>query len=219
MTLTYAVVPSFGRECLDGCLESLVDQVDLLFLVRTSEEFTVPDIGGGKIVAIDDADPPKNIQRWWNLGIAAAAAYAKAAGQEQWNVLVTNDDIIACPHLTETLDREMRATTAVLAYPNAFDDRRVLLTQPNADVSTRITGWCFMLRGESGLKTDEQFEWWYGDNDLDFTARLSGGALCVPGCAVVHLSPGETTSASAELTARTHVDRQLFLAKWNGYPH
>lgn len=211
---TYAVVPTLGRRCMDDCLDSLVPQVDMVFLIRT-EEFQAPDSAGGKIVIIDDLDPPKNIQRWWNHGIAASEAYARMLGQEQWNVLVCNDDIVACPQLTETLDGAMRATTAVLAYPNAFDDRCVLLTEPGADVSTRITGWCFMLRGEHGQRADERLVWWYGDNMIDWEARAAGGALCVPGCAVEHLHPGETTNASPELTAQTHRDRETFLAFWD----
>lgn len=221
MTATYAVVPSLGRECLDGCLASLVPQVDVVFLVRTSEEFTVPDIGGGRVVAIDDTDPPKNIQRWWNRGITAAAAYARASEQEEWSVLVVNDDVVACPQLVGTLDTAMRKTTAVLSYPDNFTgDRLVMNTAPGAvDLTTRISGWCFMLRGEAALFADEQFAWFYGDDDIDWRARQSGGALMVPGCTVVHLYPGGLTNASAELTAQTHLDRNLFLAKWNGVPH
>lgn len=222
MIPTYAVLPSLGRECLTDCLESFLPQIDLLFLVRT-EEYGIPEIADdrlqGRIVVIDDLIRPRNIQRWWNLGITAAEAQVRMLGQKEWNALVINDDVIAPPHLSAALSAAMRDTSAILAYPDPAGTRSVLLTTPSADTSTRITGWCFMIRGESGLMADEQFEWWYGDNDIDWTARGRGGSLLVPGCAVRHLYPGGTTSASAELTARTHVDRRLFEAKWSGLPH
>ena len=157
-----------------------------------------------------------------------------------------NDDVIAPSHLTKTLDVAMRSDREIvvderssildhmhaeryrlfpgirpsLVYPNAFDNRWVLNTQPGpVDIHTRITGWCFMLRGEDWLMCDPRLVWWYGDDDLDWTARQRGGALCVPGCAVTHLHPGEMTSASADLTEQTHRDRETFLAKWSGVPH
>jgi hypothetical protein len=223
--VTFAVCPSMGRDCLTGMLESLINQVDRFFLVRT-EKYVNP-IDHPRLVSIESVghlvDPvaePKNIQHWWNLGIIAAEAQAQMLGLEEWNVLVVNDDIVAPPHLVRTLGRAMRETTAVLAYPNAFDDRCVMNTEPGpVDLRTRITGWCWMIRGESGITADERFQWWYGDDDLDWTARTMGGALCVPGCAVEHLYPGQTTGASPELTARTHLDRQEFAAKWQGVPH
>jgi GT2 family glycosyltransferase len=224
MPLTYAVVPSLGRECLTRCLVSLLPQVEALFLVRT-EEYEIPqltqDEGLSRIVVIDDTEPPRNIQRWWNLGITAAAAYAKAFHQEEWDVLVVNDDVIACPQLARTLSGAMRATTAVLSYPDNFHDSRcVLHTDPGpVDLTTRISGWCFMIKGESGLKADEQFQWWYGDDDLDWRARSAGGALMVPGCAVEHLYPSKLTNESEELSRRTVIDRDLFNTKWSGVPH
>jgi hypothetical protein len=222
MTPTYAVLPSLGRECLAGAVDSLLDQVDLIFLVRT-EEYSIPVTRDpAKVIVIDDQTRPRNIQRWWNLGLTAAAARARMLHQEQWNVLVVNDDIVACPQLTAILGPAMRTTTAVLAYPDNTPpgNRWVLHTAPGAvDTTTRISGWCFMIRGESGLRADEQFQWWYGDDDIDWRARSEGGALMVPGCAVVHLYPGGTTNASPELTARTQLDRMLFMAKWAGTPH
>jgi hypothetical protein len=234
---TYAVVPSGGRACLNGCLESLLPQVDTLFLVRTGE-FVYEPLGSvldSKICFIDDIDPPKNISRWWNRGIAAAAAYATAFHQSEWNVLVVNDDVVACPQLTTTLDAAMRrrqtegrpcdllrGQSPVLAYPDNYPPHRrtEFHTAPGqVQLSTRISGWCFMLRGESNLQADEQFEWFYGDDDLDWRAREQGGAVMVPDCPVEHLSPGKLTAESVELTARTHVDRQLFHSKWSALPH
>lgn len=233
---TYAVVPSLGRECLTGCLESLLPQVDVFFLVRT-EGFTLPDLDpatADKVSVIDDQRQPKNISRWWNLGITAATAYARIFREPEFNVLVANDDIVASPNLVASLDaglrgahravREVSPASArpVVAYPDNWPPYTRAVFHDQAapvDLSARMSGWCFMLRGEAGLTADEQFEWFYGDDDLDWTARQTGGTVMVPGCPVEHLHPNQLTSASAELSARTHVDRGLFRAKWGTLPH
>jgi GT2 family glycosyltransferase len=231
VTPTYAVVPSAGRECLDGCLNHLLPQVDTLFLIRT-EEFGLPDIDTDKLSFITDTASPRNISRWWNLGITAAASYAKAFRQEEWNVLIVNDDVLAGANLTEYLDHGLRSMNSdaggpppgarpVLAYPDNYPPygRTEFHTAPGqVQLSTRISGWCFMLRGEVNLLADEQFQWHFGDDDLDWRAREQGGAVMVPFCPVKHLHPNESTEASPELTARTHVDRQLFYDKWSVLP-
>ena len=58
------------------------------------------------------AEYPPNISRLWNLGIDQAARVAQVKGWDAWNVLVVNDDIVACDLLAETLSAAMRATTA-----------------------------------------------------------------------------------------------------------
>jgi len=218
---TYAVVPTSGRDCTARSLESIRDQVTETIVVWNGGVPAMHTIVGGCCprTVLRAPGPGRNISAWWNLGIAQATVRAAQAGAPEWNVLVMNDDVIACPQLVETLDWEMRGCTAVLAYPNAFDDRRVLLTEPDADTSTRITGWCFMLRGEAGLTADVRLVWWYGDNMIDWQARERGGSLCVPGCKVEHLHPGKLTGESAELSAQTHRDRDVFLGLWNNLPH
>jgi hypothetical protein len=232
---TYAVVPSLGRDCLTGCLDSLLPQVDVLFLVKT-EDFAVPDTGpqhADRLSYIIDTTRPKNISRWWNLGITAATAYARVFGQREFNVLIVNDDVIACPQLVSALDHGLRdmievnggpppGSRPVLAYPDNYPpySRAGFHGTPGpVQLSTRISGWCFMIRGESGLMADERFEWFYGDDDLDWTARTRGGAVMVPYCPVEHLYPNQLTAASPELSARTHADRDLFRVKWGTLPH
>lgn len=233
---TYAVVPTMGRECLAGCLDSLLPQVDCLFMVRT-EDFTTPQLDtryADKVSFLHDQVRPKNISRWWNNGIIAATAYARVFGHREFNVLVTNDDIVAAPQLVEVLDAGLRGkhdavkhssppgARPVLAYPDNWPpyNRAGYHGVPGqVQLSTRISGWCFMLRGEAGITADENFEWFFGDDDLDWRCRQLGGAVMVPGCPVEHLHPNELTAASAELSARTHVDRGLFLAKWGALPH
>lgn len=229
---TFAVVPTFGRPCFEQCMKSVIPQVTHTYVIATAHFDFTP---GDYVDVLPDLREPKNISRWWNRGIDAAQHHARLIGASAWNVLVVNDDVIACPHLVRTLSAALRLgmidgyppeeiedQRPVLAYPDNFaGDRYAFHTAPGAvDLTTRISGWCFMIKGESGLKADEDLQWWYGDDMLDWTARTMGGALMVPGCAVEHLFPGETTSRDAALTARTHIDRQIFERKWEGRtPH
>ncbi len=233
---TYAVLPTLGRECLAGCVNSILPQVETMFMIKT-EDFTTPDIDtryADRMSFITDLSRPRNISKWWNIGITAATAYAKIFGHQEFNILVINDDIVACPQLVSVLDAGMRGqhpavkdvsppgARPVLAYPDNYPpyNRATFHDTPGqVQLSTRISGWCFMLRGEEGLMADERMAWWYSDDMLDWQARQRGGAVMVPGCPVVHLSPGELTAASPELTAQTHRDRQVFLSIWGGTPH
>lgn len=196
------VIPSLGRECLGAAMASLLPQVDRLLLVKTSF-YAHPFANDGRVVAVHDMEQPKNISRWWNRGLSVAARWAELHGEDTWSVLVANDDIVAPPHLVRTLEGAMRAGTDVLAWPS----------QPDRGCD-KIAGFCFMVRGESGLRADESLVWWYGDDDLLLQAREQGGAVCVPDCSVDHRHPSELTFESAELSAQTHRDRETFLAKW-----
>ena len=208
MIPVYAVIPSGGRDCLHQAVASLLPQVHELLVIQTGD-FAPPP---GVLAASWTGD--FSISQWWNLGISLAAL--EYHREQQWDVLIANDDIIAPPGMVATLSTAMRATSAVLACPphpgTAANGTPRLLTEPGwAD---HITGWCFMLRGEAGLKADEQFEWWFGDNDIDWTARLEGGSLRVPGCEPRHLHPDQLTQASPRLIAQTRLDHKLFEAKW-----
>lgn len=204
MIPVYAVVPSDGRECVKRCLDSLVGQADLIFLIQTREFAIRPH---PKLICLFwDSSREMNIHEWWNMGIDAAAA--TAAGhrdrerQPEWDVLVVNDDIIAPPGLAAGLSDGMRAGTSSLAYCSPANMHHI----------TPITGWCFMLRGEAGIMADQQFRWWYGDNDIELQAMAKGGAVAVPGCQVAHLYPGGHDHLMPE---QIRADTELFWQKWD----
>lgn len=195
MIPTYAVVPSYGRPCLKQCLDALLPQVDRVFLIQT-QPFT-PPVAAADLTCLPWSGAERNISAWWNLGLDAAAA---DAGGQPHDVLVINDDAIAPPHLTGALSAAMRAGTADLAYP-AVPGREW------------ITGWCFMLRGETGLRADPQFAWWYSDDDLCLQAKAAGGVARAYGCQVTHLYPGGHDQAV--MAGRTVADQELYNAKWD----
>lgn len=203
---TWAVVPTEGRDCLHDCLASIRDQVDGVVVVA-NQGYPADDLTGVIVVRDDAGD--RNISRWWNLGLDRLVHL----GLMQWNALVLNDDTRLGPGAAWRLADTMRAHAAAIAYPGTSER---LLTAPSLD---RITGWCFMLRGEGGLRADEQLAWWYGDNDLDWKARLRGGAVTVPGVDVHHSDPNGYTNRIPALAAQAGRDRDLFLARWGRLPH
>lgn len=216
---TYAVLPSNGRPCMRGCFDSLIGQVDHLFIIRnggTGEAWPA----GPRVTIIDyRSDAKLPIHQWWNAGIAAAARLAAFAGVPEWNTLVVNDDVLAGPGSVAVLAGELRASTADLASPPRPEDQQNLpgplllkggeLRRPGGGLW--ICGWFFLLRGEAGLCADTRFHWWYGDNDLEWQARSGGGALVVPGCGARNQFPG---GHDMVMSAETAQDAQLFAQKW-----
>src|SRR3990170_5121606 len=185
---TIAVIPSNGRPYLEQCVSSLREQVERIIVVANGPLSNLMSQTIEGVTYIQDPEPDLNISRWWNIGIDFAESMAYPA--EQWNTLVVNDDVIACHNLVETLSREMRLNTSVLAYPNQHDNHRFLHRNAGpVDLHHRITGYCYMLRGEAKLRIDDRFVWWAGDDDLDWNARRMGGSLLVPWCKVQHQAP------------------------------
>lgn len=220
MIPTYAIVPTAWRECAQRSFAALLPQVEHLVVVSTS--VPIPGLACSSASVISaPASLGKNISAWWNLGLDTAGLIARISGSPVWNALVVNDDCIVAPPSVKILADEMRAEGASMAYPNVYDDRRILHRHAGrVEVATAITGWCFMIRGEDTIRADERLIWWYSDNSWDWECREARGSLLVPGCMIEHLYPGRLTSQSAELSAQTHRDRITFEKIWNGRtPH
>lgn len=211
MTLpTWAVVPSEGRDLLYDCLASLYGQVDGIVIVANNG-FTADDVTD--VTIVHDTAPDRNISRWWNLGLDAVQQLATARAADRWNTLVVNDDLALEQGSVARLAAALRGRTSTLAFPGPASR---VLTEPGGE---RITGYCFMLRGENALRADERYAWWYGDNNLDWTARAAGGTVTVPGIGMVHADPNGYTNRIPALAAQAGRDRDTFLATWGRLPH
>lgn len=217
-----AVIPTRDRhDLLADCINSVVDQVDRVIVIDNLSSPPIdPDPWHGKVgVASVPLDPP-NISTLWNVGIALAdaAAHQQAAGC--WDIAVLNSDVTVPAGWIESLSAAMRSTTAVLAYPDQHGGRQQILhakAEP-IDLRQRITGYAYLLRGETGLRLDEDLAWWYGDDDLDWRAREAGGSLLVPGVVVEHRCPNGSMYERPELQEQAGRDRETFLAKWGRTP-
>jgi hypothetical protein len=82
----------------------------------------------------------------------------------------------------------------------------------------RMCPWAFVVKGELGLRADEQFAWWFGEDDFSRAAIDAGGVIAVPGPMVINAHAVESTAQSPVLTELAEKDRAAFVAKWGGMP-
>jgi len=217
-----AVIPARDRhDMLADCINSVADQVDRVIVIDNRSQPPIdPGPWDGKVgVATAPIDPP-NISTLWNIGIALADAAAHSVHADQWDIAILNSDVVVPPGWMMSLSMAMRGSPAVLAYPDQHGGRDLILhtkAEP-IDLRQRITGYAFMLRGETGLRLDEGLVWWYGDDDLDWRAREQGGALLVPGIPVEHRAPNISTHERPELLEQTGRDRATFQTTWGRTP-
>src|SRR5512146_629182 len=106
----YAVIPSINRrETLTDLVNVLVNDGVHVIVIDTGYE---PELNFGgawqsRITIVKDHGEPKNISRWWNIGIDAAADMARGKDwqlpQPEYVVAVLNDDVVAQPGLVPGL--------------------------------------------------------------------------------------------------------------------
>lgn len=156
------------------------------------------------------------LHEMWNAGLTEARSRAPIC-----DVAILNNDLRVGPRFLAELSAGLRASEDVwLSYPNVhFPDLQpgqIVPTSDKADGQT-ISGFAFMVRGDSPLVVDEQFEFWYGDYDLEMQARTAAKlAVCVGGCTVEHLEP--TQSTIGERLEQAKRDEKRFAAKWDLEP-
>lgn len=217
-----AVIPTRDRhDMLADCINSIVDQVDRVVIIDNLSSPPIdPEPWHGKVGVVSLPIDPPNISTLWNVGIALADAGAHAMQADRWDIAVLNSDVTVPASWIKRLSTAMRATTAVLAYPDQHGGRQQILHTKAGpiDLRQRITGYAYMLRGETGLRLDESMAWWYSDDSLDWEARERGGALLVPGIPVEHRCPNGSMYDRPELHTQAGRDRATFRAKWGQAP-
>jgi GT2 family glycosyltransferase len=206
---------------LADCITSVVDQVDRVIVIDNLSSPPIdPEPWHGTVGVVTVPIDPPNISTLWNVGLALADASAHSTGADRWDIAVLNSDVTIPAGWIDKLSTAMRSTTAVLAYPDQHGGRRQILhtkAEP-IDLRQRITGYAYMLRGETGLRLDESMVWWASDDDIDWRAREQGGALLVPGLAVEHRCPNVSTNERPELQVQAGRDMETFEKKWGKRP-
>ena len=202
-----AVVPTRDRpDDFADCARAIAPQVDALLVVAHGDParhyvldvLEYLDLAGlltGCQILPYDSDPP-NISNMWNLGLDSAPY---AAGGNPYSVAVLNDDAIVPPDWFERIVTEMKYHGAAAGCARRTHD-------------DRMAGYAFVLDGEKGLRADEQFQWWYGDDDLQRRAEQAGGVVYVGGLDVEHRHPNSTTVGL--LADIAEADRLRFMRKW-----
>ena len=215
----YAVIPSNGRECLWQCIEAISPQVDRINVILngTTEAFLETAKQFPANVTPTLSYGPPNISKWWNVGLDWADWHSSEnTTSTKYDVAVLNDDAIVPEGWFDAVSGTMR-TMGVAAGCSGGYGMSVLHTQNEAPpLATRMQGFAFILAGELGLRADEQFIWYCGDDDLGRRAATAGGMVMVPGFHVNHLHPnGQVNDV---LAAAIPGDMQRYVDKYGGRP-
>ena len=158
-----------------------------------------------------------NLARWWNEGMD----YVACRDRGEHDLLVFDADSAVPAAGITRLSEVLREHGLGAACPDRLG------TLPAGSVHTerqigpvpwevRMTGWCFMLRGEAGLRADPQFRFWYADDDMECQARLAGGTGMAGGVRGGHPEASRPLTPYQRECADTDAGR--FSAKWGFSP-
>lgn len=215
----YAVVATHNRhEMLADLLASLTDVCHTFVIDNAS---TTPVVINDMFVSvIRDEEQPPNLSRLWNVGLDAVAKLADASGHAEWNVSILNDDLILPPDWIETVAIGLRSSGVALASGCQFPlDAPIIYTEPGrVPCEYRPAGFARMIRGESGLRFNEDLKYWYSDDDLDWRARWKGGSLVLPDLKVNHRDENGWYSRDERLQVQAGLDAITFLNIWGDLP-
>lgn len=217
--LRCAVIPTRDRpDDFADCYKAIASQVDVVIVVSHGAEYAAPlSLDWPDSVIVGYHEDPPNISRMWNRGIATAAQLAQGF---PYDVAILNDDVIVPEGWFSAITHKMRVGFPTAVAAGAMSPDVVVATGWGAASSPlpRMPGFAFILNGDKGLRADEQFQWWFGDTDLDWRARQNGGMVLVPleGRVLEHRHPNSTTvGVLADIAAQ---DRERFAAKWGAAP-
>lgn len=105
---------------------------------------------------------PVNISRWWNTGLDEITRRGGTVA------VVANHDVVAGPGQLARLAAGLLESGATLARVAELD----FPATREWPGRRQLTGWCFAMDLTHGLRPNELFRWWCGDDWLDLTARL-----------------------------------------------
>ncbi len=165
-----------------------------------------------------------NLSRLWNLGLAYATE--NHTGPD-WACMIVNDDTV----IPTPADDAITALTAPIydagaaaTFPSPNGESYTLTEPEPVGPGRRMTGWWFVVSGRviyDGFRFDEQFAWWYGDDDTDWTLRTRGGVHAVAGLGGASNSDADgwsRTDRGPALSQAAGEDRARFQSKWGRTP-
>ena len=173
------------RKYLDDIIKESNIPKDRIVIVNTVE--CEPVEGVHNLWDLDEV----NIHRWWNKGIN----FAEENGAT--HVAVLNDDLQLADDPLNRIANAVSNGNHKIGIPIPF--------------LGHICGYCWVLSLESGIRPDENYRWWYGDNDLFLQAE--GWIVGVP-AKVRHIEPNWQTSSNPYLMELTKADAEYFHKKW-----
>lgn len=199
--MLFMTIPTAGAhpELLEDLIRDCGLPRDHVVVVATQPGVDLPD----GVIRLDDHGP-RNIQRWWTLGIDEAERRGATA------VAVLNDDMRVTSQTLPTLHRALRETGAAIASPSRDEFREGVHKRPLIPYEPRLWGSIWVLDLSTGLRPNPRYVWWYGDNDLDIRARRHHGGVVLTQVEYEHVHPSTATFRSPELLAQTELDAVTF---------
>lgn len=195
----WVIVPTHTKP---PTLDALIDRAGLPVIVIHTRRGLTPHPGAHTITDTG----PVDIHRWWQTGITEAQTRGATRA-----VLVNHDAVPADATQLPALVDALNQTGATIAYPAP----RATPVVRDYDAHRRITGWCFALNLEHGLRPPAgRYAWYFGDDWLDREARTHHHGVVGAPVKVTHRKPkgaAEYPPAFAPLVAadraRWAVDR------------
>lgn len=219
----YVVIPTRNRfNVFYQAYEAIKSQVDQVIVINNGSDDLGKLMPGSGIIEIWEDEQPVNLSRLWNLGLDEVEEqvqedlFREKVASPKWDVAIINDDCIVPEGWFDAVSGTMRSLGAA-AGSSGGHGALVLHTEPGpVNLATRMQGFAFLLAGEKGARAEERLRWYAGDDSLEWTSRLLGGVVQVPGYQVNHLFPnGQVTPELQEQIAR---DMQTFVDIWGRRP-
>lgn len=218
MTLRIGVIPTNGRDCVVHAINALLPQVDYLAVVEAGNEITRRSYPENVTILSDQDKSRINISRWWNIGLDWSQAVATALGEETWDVAIINDDVEVPPLWLCYIADDMRILNCVAACSGGTSSTPVIhrAAAPVMNLYQRLQGFAFVVAGESGIRADERFRWYFSDDAIGAIAAGMGGVVMFPACHVTHRHPNaQVTPAMQVMIAE---DAVIFAQEWGRLP-
>jgi hypothetical protein len=214
----YAIIPTHNRpHLLTALVASLGRQCDRIVVLDNAsappaDEEQLQSAAGVPVLVLGDEEQPPHLSRFWNVLLDHIADEAKREGHDEYDVAILNDDSVVPAGWYNACATALRGhDTAVIAH--TAQTSPALLTDLHNDPGNRMCPHAFVIRGELGMRADEDMRWWWFDTDLDLRARRSGGVLSVAGPRVVNARANSTTVGV--LADQAQADGAVFAAKWS----
>lgn len=174
------------------------------------EPVRAADVAAAQVIV--NTEPGINISRWWNRGLDWIAQRQDGP----YNVLLMESDVRLAPATLTELVHVLRTHDVAMAgadWLNALQPGQVEIRHAlePATPPHRIPGICMLVRGELGLRFDEEFRWWYADDDFEWQHRKAGGTALVGGTSLHHPAGHQL---DGERTVYAVEDHAKFVAKW-----
>lgn len=222
MIPTYVTIPVRDRhEWVANLVGQLTTQIaNPLDIFVFDNESNPPQPRWGRVKPIPA--PGAGVFEMWNWGLDMAEGQAQADGHERWNVAVLNSDVSIPPGWLSLMADGLRSCPfTAIAYSDIYEVGygRVMQIDNFTYAHQTFSGWAWMMAGEYGLRCDPRFSYWYGDADLEATARANGyHVVCVGGSEVEHLDAGGHVTRERHRLEQARADEARYAEKWGMDP-